>query len=65
MPELVCKECHRLIEDKVKELVCRNCNSTALTSDWSGYVVIIDPQKSLIAKRLGVKMPGKYALKVR
>jgi RNA polymerase subunit RPABC4/transcription elongation factor Spt4 len=33
--------------------------------DWSGYVVIIDPEKSQIAKRLGVKLPGEYALKVR
>lgn len=61
MPELVCKECHRVVGGQV----CDACNSTALTSDWSGYVVIIDPQKSLIAKRLGVKIPGKYALKVR
>ncbi len=63
MAENVCKECHRLIKDK--DQVCRACNSTSLTSDWSGYVVIIDPMKSQIAKRLGVKLAGAYALKVR
>ena len=61
MAELVCKECHRVVGGQV----CEGCNSTSLTSDWSGYVVIIDPLKSQIAKRLGVKLPGKYALKVR
>ncbi len=61
MPELVCKECHRLVSGQV----CEACNSTSFTSDWSGYVVIIDPLKSQIAKKLGVKLPGKYALKVR
>ncbi|KCZ70926.1 DNA-directed RNA polymerase, subunit E'' [Candidatus Methanoperedens nitroreducens] len=61
MAELVCKECHRVISGQV----CEGCSSTALTSDWSGYVVIIDPQRSQIAKKLGVKLPGKYALKVR
>ncbi len=61
MAENVCKECHRL----VKGQVCEACNSSVLTSDWSGYVVILDPEKSAIAKRLGVKLPGKYALKVR
>ena len=61
MPDMVCKECHRLVTGQV----CDACNSASLTSDWSGYVVIIDTEKSLIAKRLGVKVPGKYALKVR
>ncbi|HEY9205791.1 MAG TPA: transcription elongation factor subunit Spt4 [Candidatus Methanoperedens sp.] len=61
MADSVCKECHRI----VKGQVCQVCNSTSLTSDWSGYVVIIDPEKSKIAKRLGVKLAGAYALKVR
>ncbi len=61
MPDNVCKECHRI----VKGNVCQACNSTVLTTDWSGYVVIIDPEKSQIAKRLGVKLAGAYALKVR
>jgi len=61
MAENVCRECHRLVLGQV----CQICNSSALSSDWSGYVVIIDPAKSQIAKRLGVTLPGKYALKVR
>ncbi len=61
MADSVCKECHRI----VKGQVCQVCNSTSLTSDWSGYVVIIDPEKSKIANRLGVKLAGAYALKVR
>lgn len=61
MPESVCKECHRLVSGQI----CDKCNSNSLTTDWSGYVVIIDVEKSQIAKRLGVKYPGKYALKVR
>lgn len=61
MAENVCRECHIIVQGSV----CPICNSTALTSDWSGYVVIIDPENSQIAKRLGVKIPGKYALKVR
>ncbi len=61
MAENVCRECHRLVTGQV----CQICNSSALSSDWSGYVVIIDPAKSQIAKKLGVTLPGKYALKVR
>ncbi|MCZ7398418.1 MAG: transcription elongation factor subunit Spt4 [Candidatus Methanoperedens sp.] len=61
MAESVCRQCHRIVTGQI----CQVCNSTALTSDWSGYVVIIDPEKSQIAKRLSVNLPGKYALKVR
>jgi len=61
MAEKVCKECHRLVSGNV----CQVCNSTSLTSDWSGYVVIINPERSQIAKKLGIKIPGRYALKVR
>jgi DNA-directed RNA polymerase subunit E" len=41
------------------------CKGTSLSSDWSGYVVIIDPQDSEIAKNLDITKPGRYALKVR
>lgn len=61
MPENVCRECHVIVRGQV----CPVCNSSTLTSDWSGYVVIIDPKNSNIAKKLGINLPGKYALKVR
>jgi len=56
-----CRECHSLVEGKV----CPMCQSSALSEDWSGYLVIVDPLKSEIAKLLGIKRPGKFALKVR
>jgi DNA-directed RNA polymerase subunit E" len=36
-----------------------------LTQDWAGYLVIIDPEHSEMARRLNIKLPGRYALKVR
>ncbi len=44
--------------------VCPFCNSHT-SEHWQGYVVIINPLKSRIAQKMGIKMPGKYALKVR
>ncbi len=44
---------------------CPNCNSTDLSEDHSGIVIIIDPEKSEIAKKLNINSKGKYALKVR
>jgi len=55
-----CKSCHRLTEAEV----CTICNSPT-TQYWSGYLAVIDPEKSEIAKRMDIKAPGQYALKVR
>jgi DNA-directed RNA polymerase subunit E" len=45
--------------------VCPICKSSSLSDDWSGYVIVIDPKNSAIAKRLNIDQPGRYALKVR
>lgn len=60
MKEKACKEC-----GKITDLdVCRLCNEHT-TTDWVGYVAIMDPTLSRIAKKMGIKAKGKYALKVR
>jgi len=61
MTEQACRECHRIVEG----LVCPICGSSSLSKDWSGYVLIVDPKGSEIAKRLEITLPGRYALKVR
>lgn len=45
-------------------IVCKNCSSSDLTKNWYGYIIILEPEKSEIAKMLSIKTPGKYALKV-
>lgn len=41
------------------------CGTGNLSEDWAGYVVIIDPEHSDIAKKMGITVSGRYALKVR
>ncbi len=60
MTEKACKECHRI----VKGATCE-CGPNTLTTDWMGYVIIIDPEKSEIAKKMDITKKGKYALRVR
>ena len=62
MPELACKHCHLIVKDAT---VCPICKRSSLSEDWSGYVIVLDPAKSEIARRLKIEHPGKYALKVR
>jgi DNA-directed RNA polymerase subunit E" len=61
MVEKACKKC-RFIS---KGPTCPLCGGTALTERWSGVLLIIDPEKSEVAKKLGIKVPGKYAAKLK
>ncbi|MCK8518748.1 transcription elongation factor subunit Spt4 [Methanoculleus sp. 7T] len=57
----VCRECHRVVEGET----CVICGTANLSEDWAGYLVIIDPEHSEIAKKMNITLPGRYALKVR
>ena len=57
-----CGECHLVLNDGVDQ--CPRHPSANVSSDWTGYVIIIQPERSEIAERLKVEQPGKYALKV-
>ena len=61
MTERACKNCRYISNGAV----CPNCKSTNLSDDWTGLVVIIDPENSEIAKKMRIKAPGRYAVRVR
>ncbi|MGC8699635.1 MAG: transcription elongation factor subunit Spt4 [Candidatus Micrarchaeia archaeon] len=61
MVEKACKRCRLIISQGD---VCPLCGSTELTTKWSGYVVVLDAEKSEIAKKLGIKVNGRYALNI-
>ncbi len=58
--EMACRKCKAVTTGKV----CRICNSSALTPDWNGIVLVVDPTNSEISKTLGITQKGKYAIKV-
>lgn len=61
MSEKACTNCHFL----TKENICPRCKSSGLSDDFSGLIVIFDPDASTIAKAMNIKEKGRYALKVR
>ena len=58
--ERACREC-KFITMKNR---CENCGSTNLTQNFSGMIIIIDEEKSEIARELGIKKKGSYAIRV-
>jgi DNA-directed RNA polymerase subunit E" len=61
MSDKACANCHFL----TKENVCPKCKSTSLSDDYSGLVIVFDPESSAIAKAMNIKEKGRFALKVR
>jgi DNA-directed RNA polymerase subunit E" len=61
MPEKACKNCHMLSNGPV----CPNCKSSNLSDDWTGLLIVIDAQTSEVARKMGIKAPGRYAVRVR
>ncbi len=59
--EKACRNCRFITtEDK-----CPACGSTDLTDNWSGFVIILNPEKSELGKAMEVKLPGKYAVRIK
>lgn len=62
MAEKACSECHRLVEDSQE---CPIDKNNDLRDNWNGIAVIYNPEDSEIAEKLGVEVPGRYAISVR
>ncbi|MEM3030510.1 MAG: transcription elongation factor subunit Spt4 [Candidatus Micrarchaeia archaeon] len=61
MPEKACKNCRLIVAEGAK---CPNCGGE-LTDKWSSYIMVFDPAKSELAKKIGAKVPGKYAVRIK
>ena len=56
-----CRACRKVITEGDK---CPKCGGNAFTTFWKGYVVIINPEKSQLAEKMGIDTPGKFALRL-
>jgi len=61
MSEKACATCHHLTRGNV----CPKCKTATLSDDYGGLVIVFDPENSAIAKAMGIKEKGRYAVKVR
>ncbi len=56
-----CRKCKLFVEGTA----CPNCASTNFTNTWQGRLYVTDVQRSTIAEKLGIKLKGEYAIKIR
>lgn len=57
-----CKVCNKIYEEENK---CPKCDSKESIEGFKGRIVVIDPEKSEIAKKLNIKSKGNFAIKTR
>ena len=61
MKSKACRVCNRIYEgDK-----CPSCDAKESTESYKGRIVIVNPEKSEIAKNLDIKEKGNFAIKTR
>ena len=56
-----CRQCRVF----VKGNECHLCKSTDFTTSWKGRVIILNPELSEVAKKMGAKEKGEYAIKIK
>ena len=47
------------------EISEKKLSKSDFTPSWKGRVYVLDPEQSIIAKKMGIKKSGEYAIKVR
>lgn len=57
-----CKECRYIVHGKEK--TCPKCQGE-LSDKFSGMVIILDPERSEVAKLVEINMVGSYAVRVK
>ncbi|MBD3207615.1 DNA-directed RNA polymerase subunit E'' [Candidatus Bathyarchaeota archaeon] len=60
MPK-ACRTCRHI----TNENICPICKGTEFSEDYTGVLIVLDPDNSILAEKLEVEEAGKYALKVR
>ena len=59
--EKACKQCKMVYEG----MKCPNCQSSEGVDGFKGKITVLDAEQSEIAKNLGLKGKGVYAIRLR
>tara|TARA_Y100000310_G_C20564426_1_gene754714 strand:- start:199 stop:378 length:180 start_codon:yes stop_codon:yes gene_type:complete len=54
-----CKTCRIFVTGDA----CPICKNKQFVENWKGRLAVLDPEKSKIAEKVGIKVKGEYAIK--
>ena len=61
MVKKVCKKCKLFVTGTE----CPLCHGKDFTENWKGKLIVLDAERSEVAKKLNIKSKGEYAIKIR
>ena len=61
MKRKICKKCKIFVEGSE----CPICKENQFETSWKGRIAVLDPERSEIGKKIGIKDKGEYAIKVK
>jgi DNA-directed RNA polymerase subunit E" len=56
-----CRNCKNISDENI----CPVCKGTEFSDDYSGLLIVLDPENSILAEKLDTTEEGQYALKIR
>jgi DNA-directed RNA polymerase subunit E" len=56
-----CRTCKNISTENI----CPICKGTEFSDDYSGLLIVLDPENSILAEKLKTEESGNYALKIR
>ncbi len=59
MAKKACKKCKILVDGNK----CSLCQGDQFTESWKGKIIVLNAEKSEIAKKTEIKVKGEYAIK--
>ncbi len=57
-----CKNCRYIIEHGT---VCPSCQGSEFSDKFNSQIMVFDADKSEIARKMGAKIAGKYAVRIK
>lgn len=57
----VCRKCKIFVNGSE----CPLCKGSSFSENWKGRIAVLDAERSEIAKKIGIKSKGEYAIKVK
>ena len=61
MAQKICTKCKLFVTGDV----CPICGGNSFTTTYYGKIAVLNPEKSRVAKTMGIKFKGEYAIKIR
>ena len=60
MAKKVCKNCLIFVDGNT----CPICKGNQFTDSWKGKLYVFNAEKSMVAKKSGIKQKGEYTIRI-